>query len=157
MKKITHLMILMLMIISATFLNAQITVNGETKTFGDGITFTYAGVVDTTDTLTTKEFSLADYDGFSFYDYPLSFQAFLTGGSQSTRKVSVYLLGSNFNDANKFVVVDTALYKDSTTSSIFPTINLNGKKYARYKWKITGETSNVETNITFAVYVYKRE
>jgi hypothetical protein len=138
--------------------NAQLTTDGELKSFGNGVVYSYAGVVDTSDTVTTKEFSLAEFDGFSFYDYPLSFQAFLSGGTASTQKVSVYLLGSNFNDATKFVVVDTALFKDSSLSSIYPTaINLNGKRYARYKWKITGETGNVETNITFAVYAYKRE
>ncbi|HEX2866113.1 MAG TPA: hypothetical protein VHO03_03675 [Ignavibacteriales bacterium] len=115
-----------------------------------------SGKVASTDTLTSAEFSLPEYDGVNWKTDPPIFAAQLTGTSTATRKITTQLLGSNFYQGS-FVVVDTLLYKDSVNTEINKTFDANGKKYFRWKLRIIGAAGNNNTTFKEALYFYKRE
>lgn len=135
---------------------AQLTTNAVKKDLGQSLFINFAGKAVSTDTVITNEFTFPEYDGISLTDYPPVFAAKLSGTSNSTRKVSTYLLGSNFEKGD-FVVVDTLLYKDSTNTEILKTFTFKGKKYFRWKLKIIGDTGNNNTTYQQAIYFYRRE
>jgi|GEM_PF-3096223 hypothetical protein len=116
----------------------------------------FDGSVDTNESYQSNEFFLTNCDNENWYTYPLTFGAKLSGTSSSTRKITLYVQGSNFKDGD-FNNIDTLLASDSVNTEIYKTFDLNGKKYWRYKIKVVGTTGNANTSFEFAIYAYRRE
>ena len=130
---------------------------------GDGMVINFTGVVDSTaDSLYSKTFSLGNYDAESFYTYPVNSTLLLSGGTASTQKVNIFVLGSNTPGATSsnladFVTCDTIAYEDSSTTILYKTFNMNGAKYAKYMLFIQGTAGNVLTNFSLPLYLYRRD
>jgi hypothetical protein len=125
----------------------------------------FSGSVDTTENYTSKEFFLNGFDDSftnitgiadSLFSPPITVGAKLSGTSNSTRKISLYLKATNFKGATP-VIVDTILYKDSTNSEINKTIDFHGTHYYRWFFVVDGETGNSDTAFDILIYAWKQD
>lgn len=136
---------------------AQITHDINTlKLPGDGVALYMSGSTDTTATLTSSPFTLANYDNESFKTYPIVYSLKLTGTSLSTKGISVFVQGSNFREGT-YTPVDTASYSDSAATEIRKTLDLNNLKYVFYKIVVRGEAKNTKTAWDLCLYPYRKD
>ena len=130
--------------------------NAQEEILQNGKIIHFTGVIDSVDTLTSKIFTLTKFDAESFYTYPLTYNLKLAGGTVSTQKISVELWGTL--DGTNWKVIDTLSYRDSSTSLIATTANLNNLKYPKIKVHVFGGTSaNALTGFVGAIYAYKED
>jgi len=156
MKRIQFFVMMMVLCLVVPDLFGQFTTNAKSEVKLDGgKVIQFAGNVSGTDTLNSAVFDLSEFDG-NLTSYPLQGWALLTGGTASTRKVSVEVWGGF---GNSLKCVDTLLYKDSVTTLIDKTLDLNGKRPVRTYLKVFGTSGNsaTGTGFSFVVYGYKKE
>jgi len=125
-----------------------------------GVVYQYKGRVDTVgtdvDTLYTTPFQLWGFDGAP-YTYPIKGTVLLSSGAQGTRRLSIFLLGSN-TLAGTYTVVDTLSLKDSVATVLSKTINFNGYQRAYYKFMVfKGDALNKVCSFDFSIYAYKKD
>lgn len=168
MKKIQFLIVfLILLFTSMTFAQSAFTTGYNPKVYklnengeNHGIVYQHKGTIDTVgtdiDTLYTEPFQFWAYDA-SPYTYPINYTVQLSSGTQSTRALSVFVLGSN-TLAGVFAVVDTLCLQDSSGTILAKTINFNGYRRAYYKLKIfKGATKNKVCTFDIKGYAYKKD
>lgn len=135
---------------------AQITQDITRRDLSDGTAyFTMAGKCSSTATLTSQEFYMPEFNTESYYTYPPQCALLLSGGTASTQKVTVQILGTNI-EGGTHAVFDTLFFKDSSTTEINKTNNFNGKKYLKLRVKVIGEAGNVNTTFKLTIYAYRR-
>lgn len=130
--------------------------NGENL----GVVFQHKGVIDTVgtdiDTLYSEPFQFWAYDA-SPYTYPINYTVQLSSGTQSTRALSVFVVGSN-TLTGVFAVVDTVCLQDSSGTILAKTINFNGYRRVYYKLKIfKGASKNKVCTFDIKAYAYKKD
>jgi len=155
MKRLFFILLMILPVI-LTAQTSSWSVNAKEEVLQNGSIIHFTGTIDSVDTLRSRVFSLAKFDAESFYTYPLTYTLKLSGGSASTQKISVELLGSL--DGTNWKVLDTLSYRDSATTFITTTANLNNLKYPKIKVHVFGGTSaNALTGFVGAIYAYKED
>lgn len=125
-----------------------------------GVVYQYKGRVDTVgtdiDTIYTEPFQLWNYDA-SLYTYPIQGTVLLSSGTQSTRKLSAFLLGCN-TIAGTYTVIDTLSLVDSASTVLNKKLNMNGFQRAYYKLMIfKGSAANKVCTFDISIYAYKRD
>ncbi len=154
MKRNNFLITFLLAVFLAAFLVPEtlpqgFDVDAKVEHIPGGKIIKFSGTVDTTESYTSNVFYLSDVDD-DFTNSPPSFGALLTGTDTTTRKISAYLVASNFVDGT-FSNKDTLLTADSADTEINKTFDLNGneKKFYLWKLKVTGATGNDNTDFDF--------
>lgn len=124
-----------------------------------GRTIKFSGTIDTVGTdvdyLLSNPIEIAPYDD-QITTYPFTFTGYLSGGTNSTRKITCQVWAS-MSRAGTYHVVDTLLTADSVATVLQKTINLNGKRYPYIKLKFLKATGNTDTDFLFYAYLYKKD
>lgn len=111
---------------------------------GKGLLISFPSTnLDSTATLTTTSFMLAGYDYLSFASYPVYWSRLLTSTTGKPRVLSV-LKGTNTPSVTtSWQLVDTSsVNADSTETWGNGSMDFNSKKFAYYRWEVTGTAGN---------------
>ena len=133
------------------FSQSSWTTNWEKITSGKGVTYSFAGTIDTTNTLNSSPVYLEGYDVSA-----LNVAVLLTGTSTATRKVSAFWQG--LWDGSNWTNLDTISTADSANTLLRYILNLNGWKAPIYRLSVVGATTaNNDTGFTIKVYAMKQD
>lgn len=131
--------------------NAKVsTING-----GPGAVIAFYGNIDSTETHNSSAFTLASYDGESFYSYPIAYAYKLTSAS-GTPRVSLFIQYS-FDQSN-WANADTIVYIDSIETLQKGVLNLNDVKAPYYRVVGRGESNNrLDLICDLKLYAYRKD
>ena len=107
----------------------------------DGQAFLFSGTLESTDTLTSNVFTLTGTNHW--------LGAKLSNGSNSTRKISVQVLGCW--DNTNYKVIDTLMVSDSVSTVIDKAIDLNSKYVPYLKLIVFGTSGNSSSGTAFSL------
>jgi len=108
--------------------------------------------IDSTDTVYSTPFTLSGYDYQLTASYPIYYTRKL---SSTAGKPRILCILQGTNDLTNYFTVDTvSVNADSTETLGDGTLNLNSKKAAYYRFKITGTAGNrSDTYAQYELYI----
>ena len=149
-------MILAVVFMDPAYAASAFTKNAKKITVGSQVLYQFEATVDSVDTLTSANFSIAGADDDSFSTYPIPYGHMKSSATDSAF-IAMVVYGS-YNASNWFIVDTVGTFNDSVQTFQKGTQDWNNIKCPYYRVAFMGLTGNEsDAAIKLYLWIYRRD